>query len=145
MPNWCENEVDIDGSQEEIQAFTDAFFTKVKEDVYFLDFHKVAPLGLPVNPDGTPGWDYETAMHKWTVKWDLNHDEDSYFYQFFSKGDNNGVNYGSLNARFDTAWGPPERIYDIMTEWIEEHKSDITLTWFYKEPNMFSAGWLGHD
>lgn len=145
MPNWCENEVDIDGTDEHVKEFIAEFFTPVKEDVYFLDFHKVVPLGLPKNDDGTPGWNYDEATNAWGTKWDLDNSEDNWFHQFTSTGDNNQVSYRTLNARFDTAWGPPEGIYDAMTEWIYEKNYDISITWFYKEPGIAISGWLGCD
>jgi len=145
MPNWCENEVDIDGTTEDVEVFKERFFTKVTDGVYYLDFHKALPLGLPTNKDGTPGWDYDKAVQTWGTKWDLENSEDNWFHEFKSTGDNNAVKYTTLNARFDTAWGPPEHIYDEMIEWILDNECDISITWFYKEPGMCISGWLGCD
>ena len=48
-----------------------------------------------------------------------------------------------LDGNYDTAWGPPYKIYDRIVEIIEERDWDIEFNeWFYKEPGMQIAGWL---
>ncbi len=148
MPNWCENEVDIDGNYNDMQTFVAQFFSDTCYDrAHFLDFHRVAPLDLPENEDGTPGWDYDTAVDKWGTKWALEEHEDNYFHSFTSSVDEKTETpqYMTLNARFDTAWGPPEKIWEAMMDYIHDNKLDISISWFYKEEGVCMAGWLGCD
>ena len=55
-------------------------------------------------------------------------------------GDKDWMN---LDGNYDTAWGPPYKIYDRIVEIIEERDWDIEFNeWFFKEPGMQIAGWL---
>ena len=44
----------------------------------------------------------------------------------------------NLNILCETAWGPPNEIYELL----EEKFPNVTIIWFYKEPNQCIAGWL---
>lgn len=50
---------------------------------------------------------------------------------------------GYLSLAFDTAWSPPEGIYDALGQIIAEQDLDIRISWFYDEPGMQVAGYLG--
>lgn len=137
MPNWCENEISINGPREDMEKFVDVFFTEDKDDGLWIDFHEVAPLGLGNDEDGKPKWDYELAVSKWGTKWAPN--------QKKCWSEHTSELFMEIHGEIDTAWAPPEGIYLLMQEWIEDNDSEIYVDWFYKEPNMRDAGWLGDD
>jgi len=47
-----------------------------------------------------------------------------------------------LSLAFDTAWSPPQGIYDALGQIIEDQHLDIHISWFYDEPGMQFAGYL---
>ena len=136
MPNWCENRVEVFDTEENIKKFREY----VSDGDLLFSFHKIKPLpddlkdtrspsGEPnvdlINKHGVDNW-YDWCTNNWGVKWDVQDVELE-----------EGEDY--LTYRFDTAWGPPEEIYAI----IRDEFPDINLSWFYDEPGMQMAGYLG--
>ena len=77
---------------------------------------------------GADNW-YDWCNDNWTSKWDacdvyLDDDESDY-----------------LTYRFDTPWGPPENIYITL----KLQHPNVHISWFYDEPGMEFAGYLGED
>ena len=149
MPNWCSNEVHVDGSEEDIAKFTEECFTNHK-GVSVLDFSKVLPEPDYDKPkkDGThnngvqtelldamPDW-WHWRNDNWGTKWNLvpNHDGDLTSYDA-------DVEKDYINLTFDTAWSPPDGIYDA----IVEKYPDISISWFYREDGVQMAGWLPYE
>ena len=170
MPNWCNNEVTVHGEPEEIQKFvahvkgkdgsTFSFDSIIPMPDELRDTnspptimtekeiaeHKkeqeieLEEFRLSYNPItqetsdrlvkqyGTNNW-YDWCIDNWTCKWDatdvyLDADEPDY-----------------LQYRFDTPWGPPENIYNIL---VAQHPN-VYISWFYDEPGMEFAGYLNKD
>ena len=172
MPNWCENVVTVHADTEgELQRFV-AYVRDYNEDPkkdYPFSFNKILPLpselqgiGSPTQictPDeyhewikehqptyenggrpitkvmserfkkqyGVDNW-YDWQTINWGTKWDIT-DEN-----IFTEIDGTTAEY-----RFDTAWGPPEGIYEHLVETFPDHE----INWYYHEPNMEMAGYLG--
>ena len=150
MPNWCSNEVEIYGKEEDIAKFVDECFTDFK-DTQVLDFAKVMPEPDYDKPkkDGThndgvqtefkwemPDW-WTWRNDNWGTKWNLvpNHDGD------LTKYDVVGQDDGYIQLVFDTAWSPPNGIYEAITE----KYPDLDINWFYREDGEQMAGWLPYD
>ena len=114
MPNWCENIVRISGDKEEI-----ARFRKETDD---MQFNKILPI--PNNK-----WDYDWCCDNWGTKWSVAKDQ---MYVSDEYGDGDSVCY-----EFDTAWSPPEGIFNAI-----EKKYDVNISWFYHEPGLEIAGYL---
>ena len=159
MPNWCSNEVEIYGKEEDIAKFVDECFTDFKtarnkmkaEPVKVLDFGKVLPEPDYDKPkkDGThnngvqtelsfamPDW-WDWRNTNWGTKWNLvpNHGGDLTSYDVTAQGD------GYMQLVFDTAWSPPNGIYEA----IVEKYPDLDINWFYREDGCQMAGWLPYD
>ena len=166
MPNWCSNRVIVSGDAEYVEAFKEA----VKGSEKAFSFEAIIPFPEELHGIGSPvtimeteeeieqykkdhsdsewsignlpitqkrseelkekyhadNW-YDWCNDNWTCKWDacdvyLDIDEPDY-----------------LQYRFDTAWGPPENIYEIL----KLQHPDIHISWFYDEPGMQFAGYLG--
>ena len=137
MPNWCENRVTIcfDTLDNKV-LFIDKCLTKCDENpnAYFLDFHKIRPLGLGENENGTPIWDYNLAVDLWGTKWEvLEEVADQTWVE-----DNEDL---WLQMYFETAWAPAEGIYNELNAMFD----DVDISWFYDEPNIEFAGYLGND
>ena len=49
-----------------------------------------------------------------------------------------------IEISFETPWGPAEGIYNHLVEWAEEEKVGLNISWFYDEPGMQFAGYLGN-
>ena len=151
MPNWCMNEVTITGDAEDVSKFIDECFTTHKEQE-ILDFTKVLPEPDYDKPqkDGTHNNGVQKELHdvmpdwwnwrntNWGTKWNLvPADKDGDVWDYFIETDNKGF----LQLRFDTAWSPPDGIYDA----IGDKYPDLDVNWFYREDNTQTAGWLPYE
>ena len=149
MPNWCNNEVTIEGTKEDMAKFVEECFTDFK-GTPVLDFNKVMPEPDYDKPqkDGThndgvqtqlstvmPDW-WTWRNDNWGTKWNLvpNPEDEIYSYE---------VEQGEewLRLEFETAWSPPAGIYDT----IFEKYPDLVVNWFYREDGMQMAGWLPYE
>ena len=130
MPNWCENRVEIYAEPEHIKEFVETFMPKG-----YLDFYKIVPLGLGDDEEGNPVWNYTTAVDKWGTKWQLCEDD----------CDGHSVDEDRISAYFETAWSPPEGIYNAIDNWFAERDADYSISWFYDEPGMQFAGYLNNE
>lgn len=169
MPNWCENEIDIAGPREDLIKFLqDVGFYETPET---FSFNRIIPMPeelknihtgyadivnvsskhwtedaagnkFPLSQEdidnlldrcGATDW-YGWCNKYWGTKWDASEVE---YYSNDPKDSTNEDAYMSL--RLETAWGPPEEFYNVIV-----HKyPTLSFTWFYKEPGMQIAGWLG--
>jgi len=133
MPNWCENEVNIYGTKEQLQTLVDEVFTEVPtlgdETKLVLDYNKIVPEPEDIGEN----W-YNWRNINWGVKWDLvsGSPENS------SVEMNLDSEYGSIDMMLFTPWSPPEPIVDAL----RERYPEIDIDWFYKEPGMQMAGWV---
>ena len=150
MPNWCSNEVQFDGSEEDIAKFKEECFSDHKGEAV-LDFSKVLPEPDYDKPkkDGTHNDGVQTELHSvmpdwwtwrndnWGTKWNLvpNHDGDLTAYLTVEDGED------FIQLEFDTAWSPPNGIYEA----IVDKYPDISVNWFYREDGVQMAGWLPYD
>ena len=150
MPNWCSNEVQIDGTKEDIAKFREECFTDHK-GVAVLDFSKVLPEPDYDKPkkDGTHNNGVQTELHSvmpdwwnwrndnWGTKWNLvpNPEGNLSGYDFVD----HGKDY--IQLEFETAWSPPDGIYEA----IVAKYPDLSVNWFYREDGVQIAGWLPYD
>lgn len=131
MPNWCENEVNIYGTKEQLQTFVDEVFTEVPalddKTKLVLDYNKIIPEPEDI---GENWWSWRNS--NWGVKWDL-----------VSDSENSDVDmdldsqYSSIHMMLFTPWSPPEPIVTAL----RERYPEIEIDWFYKEPGLQIAGW----
>ena len=150
MPNWCNNRVSFySDNDEQIKELYEIFNS---ESV----FQKIKPAPdwkttqnskgeLPVkrehkNPDGKvvyttydfpdgkndDRW-YDWNVNNWGTKWDID------------EPDCDELDHNCFECEFETAWAPAEGIYYEL----REKFPDVDVTWFYDEPGMMVAGYLG--
>ena len=137
MPNWCENRVEIGfDTIEDKKMFVNRCLTEAADEpgAYFLDFHKIRPLGLGTDENNMPNWDYNMAVDLWGTKWEVKEivtdqkwveDKEDLW----------------IEMDFDTAWAPPDGIYNELNAIFD----DASISWFYHEPNMQFAGYLNNE
>lgn len=141
MPNWCSNRVYINGSTEDVAAFK--ALVRGSGDETTFSFHAILPCPqelLDVTEDapsdykdqlfldyGYASW-YDWRVANWGTKWDV-----SYVSSDFD--DDNSAQW-----EFDTAWSPPQGIYDYLADRFPE----LSISWFYDEPGMQFAGYLNN-
>ena len=79
-------------------------------------------------PDGKNDdrW-YDWNIFNWGTKWEVSDVECDHW-------DGN-----SFECEFETAWSPPEGIYYALRQLFP----DVDVSWFYDEPGMMVAGYLG--
>ena len=79
-------------------------------------------------PDGKNDdrW-YDWNICNWGTKWEID------------KGSCDHLDENSFECEFETAWSPPEGIYYALRDLFP----DVDVTWFYDEPGMMVAGYLG--
>lgn len=124
MPNWCLNEVEMYGSEEDIDAIKELITSKESK----FDLNKIIPM--PEELEGTqpmtdqPNW-YDWRLENWGTKWNvIEADVDS------------GTQ--DISASFETAWSPPE----FICYHLREKFPDVEISWFFREDGMQMAGWL---
>jgi hypothetical protein len=88
MPNWCMNNLTIEGKPERLNQLADA----IEKGEFF---QHVKPIG---------NWDYENALNSWGTKWDIGENTVDF------PEDN------MLSVVFDTAWSPPLGVYEALME-----------------------------
>ena len=150
MPNWCSNEVTIDGTKEDIAKFVDECFTDF-QGTPVLDFNKVMPEPDYDKPqkDGTHNNGVQKELHdvmpdwwnwrntNWGTKWNLVPDPEGNLTGYEVAGQSEDL----IQLEFETAWSPPAGIYDA----IYEKYPDLMVSWFYREDGCQLAGWLPYD
>ena len=141
MPNWCENDVYIEGPTKAMNHFLDTYCERDPErsdNFCRICFGKVIPIEQVPRKEGhCEGFDQiEHQAERWGCKWD----SDGYEMMIQTHGD-----LMQISGTMDTPWGPPERVVERIREMF---RGDPKLggcsvdEWFYKEPGMELAGWL---
>ena len=164
MPNWCQNEVTVTATD---RGKAEAFVDFVRYGENYFSFEKIVPMpkelkgtrspativpqeeydswvdsnnhgvGRPITQElsdrfkkeyGYDNW-YDWAIVNWGTKWDTDCEEVHI------------DDFGGVEYRFDTAWGPPEPICDALRELFPK----LDISWYYHEPNMQSAGYLDKE
>ena len=170
MPNWCSNRVTISGDAADVKAFKEAVKGYSSNFNNLFSFDAIIPFPDELHGIGSPvtivdaeediekykkdrsesefalgnlpitkqrsheliekyghnNW-YDWCSDNWTCKWDAcevrleDYEADYIVYTF------------------DTAWGPPESIYETL----KLQHPDVHISWFYDEPGMQFAGYLG--
>ena len=149
MPNWCQNRVSFySENKEQIEKLYQIFDSRnVFQQIKPAPDWKNTPNDkgeLPIRkemktPSGEVAWVtynfpdgknddrwYHWNNTHWGTKWDVDPQCDLF------DGD-------SFECEFETAWCPPEGIYYQL----REDYPDVDITWFYDEPGMMVAGYLG--
>ena len=169
MPNWCSNTVIVDGEKKEVARFvkyvedasTEASFsfravlpmpteledtisptrivTQKEYDNYEPpDVVSLFDIGKPITKKmsarfiakyGTDNW-CDWANENWGTKWDV-----------AGKEIQANLETTHLNYSFDTAWGPPNGIYEELVKQFPM----LTINWHYSEPDMEVFGNLATD
>ena len=163
MPNWCQNEVSV---YAEDRGKAEAFVAFVRNGDNYFSFNRIIPMpdelqgtrspativpqeeydswvdsnnhgvGRPITQELSDrfkkeycydNW-YDWAIVNWGTKWDTDCEEVHI------------DDFGGVEYRFDTAWGPPEPICDALRELFPK----LHINWFYREDGMQVAGWLNN-
>jgi len=142
MPNWCMNEVNIHGEEQEIKKFKEECFSPVPlypERPNKFQFQNIIPSPYPQLDEGVvsengeyPDWatqieelDIEWRNENWGTKWDV----DDVLTE---------ISTDYIKLEFDTAWSPPDGIYNA----IVDKYPTLDVNWFYREENTQMSGWL---
>lgn len=104
MPNWCQNNLVIEGKKEDLEDFV----SKSKNGKFTLETY------YPYETkDGE--WDYDWCLANWGTKWDVN-DKVGMVLVYENSPEEPGLVdkttemielEGEITLKFDTAWGPP--------------------------------------
>lgn len=144
MPNWCNNHIQIRGSDPaEIQRLADAMregkfcdsIIPVPEDLQIV----AGRVGDDTNPEqielerqtaenirkyGVGNW-YDFCVRRWGTKWDVGGGD------AVVNCDPDGLGF---SASFDSAWSPPMGIVEELTN------RGLSVTLYYNEPGMAYVG-----
>ena len=152
MPNWCSNRVTVSGTEEDISKISDIFsdtksiFNRIIQSPDWKrlpnekgQFPQLERMKNPKTgevmwetynfPDGKNDdrW-YDWNITNWGTKWDITVKSVEFGYEDDEQ----------LEMEFETAWAPPEPICYRLREMFK----DLTISWFYDEPGMQTAGYL---
>ena len=152
MPNWCENNVDIEGPAAAMNHFLDTYCERdpENENLCRICFGKVIPIEQMPDEEGQiRGFaQVEHQTERWGCKWDTDGDfrlEISRVSRPLAGDDGESVDEIQICGYMDTPWGPPEHVVERIRKMFS---TDPKLAgcfmneWFYKEPGMELAGWL---
>lgn len=119
MPNWCSNDIHIEGSKEAVDklvAFVGRPITKKYDDgdVFYekpiFSFENIKASTHDMNssalfPSSGPEDWYHNNINSWGTKWDV-------------AGKDMGFNHGKgfVDYSFDTAWSPPSEVISKLAE-----------------------------
>ena len=151
MPNWCENRVRLSDNGETSEQFDklvklldgpnpfNAIYPQPDWKNTPNDKGELPKKEVHKNDKGEIIWEtynfpdgknddrwYMWCINNWGTKWDMC---DKYTAE---------IEEGYAEFGFNTAWGPPQGIYEKITE----DFPDVGISWFYDEPGMEVAGYL---
>ena len=112
------------------QEEADAHNEEHKNDDFFRPAQTQAQVDALTEKYGVSNW-YDWANANWGTKWNLN--QDSLYVEIEEDQVTDMLVY-----EFDTAWSPPEGIYNALVE----KYPDVDISWFYHEEGMQMAGYL---
>ena len=128
MPNWCNNNVEITGPVDKIQALWKA---ATAEEGGLLNAMVPMPVELKDTVKGSNGdavnW-YDWSVTNWGTKWDVSLEGIEYT--------DNEDGTASISGYFDSAWAPPIDCYNRFLEANE----DCSITASYYEMGCDFAG-----
>lgn len=123
MPNWCSNNITIQGPADMIRALWDAAQPAEGKDGSLLE--AMVSIGE---------WDYDTAVNTWGTKWDISLEG----LQFELLPDGRAM----IQGWFESAWSPPIGAYEKFCE----NNNDVYICASYFEPGMSFIGiWDNED
>ena len=120
MPNWCFNRVTFTGTTEEINNIIEFVAGDTLEEPFSLN------AIIPMPEESKEDW-YNWSNENWGTKWDVTEVE-------ISDDHEDGV----VTYSFETAWGPPEPIFNMLCGKYPE----VHISWFYDEPGMEFSGYF---
>lgn len=129
MPNWCNNQVTFSGTTEDINniiEFVEGDMDLVDGSLIVEPFSLDAIIPMPADLLVGDDW-YGWRNENWGTKWDATNGD------MFDDSKEGFVSY-----IFDTAWSPPEPIYNAL----KEKYPEVRISWFYDEPGMGFSGYL---
>mgnify|MGYP001586100961 FL=1 len=149
MPNWCSNTLEIKGPTKKLEEFSKT----IKDGEGF--FNTILPLPKQLEEttsptpkdsnqpviDGASNW-YDWRVNNWGTKWDVD-GEDSFYTNELKDLDSleakscshkTGTKCSLLTLAFDTAWSPPEGIFEELS------RQGFRVKAYYYEPGMDFAG-----
>jgi len=123
MPNWCSNNITIQGPADKIRALWDAAQPAEGKDGSLLE--AMVPIG---------DWDYGTAVESWGTKWDIS--LEGLEFELLPDG------RAMIHGWFESAWSPPTGAYEQFCE----NNDDVYICASYFEPGMGFVGvWDNED
>ena len=100
---------------------------QIKDDGWSEKFITESQSEILKKTYGADNW-FDWRVTNWGTKWDIGGDS----IDFYDEDDDR------IELHFDTAWSPPDEIYQALRDKYE----DIEITWFYREDGMQFAGYM---
>ena len=120
MPNWVSNRISIHGQTEQLQEVY-AEWCKPRPDGVGFSFQNLIP-----RPETEEGNWYNWNINNWGTKWDACHGYDEWATDY-------------LALAFDTAWSPPEPIFEAMADVCRKHGFGLTIS--FEEEQGWGGEW----
>lgn len=162
MPNWCENEVTVGGPADVMLEFLERAGYNKPERAFTCQGFRPMPDALEGMFERGGKWWRAVDPNNYAKAVEVTADELAELKRGYGSSDGFhwrmrhwGINYDTTNVdymsvdmwqdeisvtiHFDTAWGPPEMLYEYL---VTKYPS-LEFNWFYKEPISRFAGWLG--
>ena len=169
MPNWCCNNLKVEGNIEHVRKFILENFKyqldpycKDRRAYYSLDFEVLLPT--PIDKETyeiIENW-YEWRIENWGCKWSPCFEQSVHLFVSYKNGENKEFNdyennfigetildikkefdeieSATLICNFQTPWGPPDKIFDKWKELYQPLGLEVTLDFY--EPGCCIMGEL---
>lgn len=130
MPNWCENNLSIAGSIDDMKKILDVI--KIKENEYsLLETLYPVPKGLDELEGKDPLNGYYWRLANWGTKWA---ESDITIGQEYTENEKD--NYAVIAFNFETAWSPPIEAFNK----ISKDYPNLLFCLYYEEHGMGFCG-----
>lgn len=138
MPNWCSNDLTIEGNEETISKIVDKHFRLGQFDILRIDFDSVIPYPEECRDadrqaaeesgikDAYSQQGFKWAVDRWGTKWNVSEDMATHSVR----------EDGEVFASFETAWSPPEPVALELSRLYP----DVLVSLKYKEEGMGFEG-----
>jgi hypothetical protein len=121
MPNWCSNEVEINGSPESLAVFAQ----EIQSDEQGLSMERFIPTPAELlAEDAGTAW-YQWRADNWGTKWDIGKED------LFADYDEEYITFS-----YPTAWSPNVEFWTFMSKKFPE----VSIVHHYEEAGMCFKG-----
>ena len=160
MPNWCHNEVTVQGEKKHVKEFMDF----VKSDKQEFDFNEIVPMPKNIFEGDLSSeerekygslnlintW-YVWCRENWSASWNTCSVEKKFnplaTWNAYNVTKSVDPDFRKVKYTFDTACSEPSNILFVLKHWIfhKYQRNELNIFWFYREDVQQFWGYLHNE